>query len=100
MGQPSRVHWLSHVFTQLEAALETEGLAKNSIPTEVLQHTRNMIGSYTCPLCNAMADSWKHALIECTMAKCVWSLVDEDLVEHLIACRHDDARLWMIEIQD
>ena len=25
---------------------------------------------------------------------------DEELVEHLIACRHDDARLWLIELQD
>lgn len=51
-------------------------------------------------MCNSAADTWRHALIDCTMAKSVWSLVDEELVEHLIACRHDDARLWLIELQD
>lgn len=75
-------------------------LAKNSVPTEALRHHRNMVDNDVCPICNSAVDSWRHALVECTMAKCVWSLIDEDLVEHMIACSHDDARLWLIELQD
>lgn len=59
-----------------------------------------MTDSDVCLVCSAAADSWRHALIECTMAKSVWSLVDDELVEHMIACRHDDARLWLVELQD
>lgn len=53
-----------------------------------------------CPICNGAEDSWRHALIDCNMAKCVWSLMDEELVEHLIACRITDARLWLLQIKD
>lgn len=74
--------------------------ARNSIPTEAVWHHQKMSETSVCPLSNSVEDTWKHALIECTMAKCAWSHVDEDLVEHLIACRHDDAKLWLIEIQD
>lgn len=34
------------------------------------------------------------------MAKVVWSLIDEELVEHLILGRHTDARLWLIELHE
>lgn len=50
-------------------------------------------------ICNAHEDTWKHAPVECNMEKSVWSLVDE-LVEHLIACRLGDARLWLVELQE
>lgn len=57
-------------------------LARNSIPTESVRCERKMTDSCICPICNAAEDTWRHALIDCNMAKCVWSLVDEDLVEH------------------
>lgn len=74
-------------------------LAQNTIPTDALRHHRHMTESSVCPVCNGAEDTWKHALMECTVAKCVWSLIDEDRVEHLIACRMTDAKLWLNEMQ-
>jgi ATP sulfurylase len=28
-------------------------------------------------------DSWRHSLVECNMARCVWVLVDRDRREHM-----------------
>lgn len=53
-----------------------------------------------CQICNGAEDTWRHALIDCTMSKCVWSLIDEEIVEHLIACNSSDARLWMVEMME
>jgi hypothetical protein len=52
-------------------------LAKQSLPTSDLLHHRNMSTTSTCVLCGA-ADSWRHSLIECRMARCVWALSDEE----------------------
>lgn len=59
-----------------------------------------MADSGLCSICNGVEDTWRHALIDCPMAKCVWLLLEEELVEHLIACNSRYARLWMIEAQD
>lgn len=75
-------------------------LSRTSIPTEVVRRHRNITDADICPICNATEDTWKHALVECNMAKSVWSLVDEELVDHLIACNFDDARLWLIELHE
>ncbi|XP_040258814.1 uncharacterized protein [Aegilops tauschii subsp. strangulata] len=53
-----------------------------------------------CPICNSTVDDWSHALINCNMVKCVWSLLEEDLVEHVIACNIPDAKLWLLEMVD
>lgn len=34
------------------------------------------------------------------MAKCVWALVDDELIDHMIACTHENARLWLVEMQE
>ena len=39
-------------------------------------------------------------LIECPVVKCVWALLDEELVEHMVAITTDNARLWLLELQD
>lgn len=50
-------------------------LARQSLPTgDVLSH-RHIADNGNCALCGE-ADSWRHSLISCTMARCVWSLVD------------------------
>lgn len=72
----------------------------NSVPTELVQHHRNMSDSEVCPICNVAVDDCRHALINCNMAKCVWSLLDEDLVEHIIACNIPDAKLWFLEMME
>lgn len=70
--------------------------AKNSVPTEETLVRRHIADSDVCLMCNGAIDSWKHALIECRMSKCVWALVDE----HMIRCRVDNARLWLTTLQE
>lgn len=75
-------------------------LARNSIPTETAQHRRNMVDSNICQICNNAEDSRCPVLIDCNMSKCIWDLLDDELVEHLIACGHADARLWLMELMN
>lgn len=46
-------------------------LAKHSIPNEDVRKHRNMSTSDLCPVCGRQ-DSWRHSLLECNMARCVW----------------------------
>jgi len=57
-------------------------LARHSIPTADVLHRRHMIEQAACLICGA-EDSWKHPLLECNMAKCVWALSNEEVVEHM-----------------
>lgn len=59
-------------------------LAKHSIPTEDVRHKRNMVVEDRCRFCG-MQDSWRHSLLECTVARCVWALVDEDVADYVQA---------------
>lgn len=59
-----------------------------------------MTDSSVCQICNNAEDSLCHALVDCNMTKCVWVLFDEMLVEHMIACGHADARLWLMELME
>lgn len=34
-------------------------------------------------------------LVECSMARCVWALVDMELMEHLMATKEPNARNWL-----
>jgi hypothetical protein len=41
-------------------------------------------------------DTWDHALLHCTMSKCVWSLVDEEVTELLAATLYfSDPKHWV-----
>ena len=75
-------------------------LAKNSVPTESVRHHRKMTDEALCPICNGAEDSWRQALVDCNMPKCVWALMDDQLVEHMVACKNDDARLWLMELME
>ena len=67
-------------------------LAHNSIPTEDVRNKRNMSTHDRCYVCGT-TDSWKHSLIECSMARCVWALGDEEVLEHVLSNRSEDARV-------
>jgi hypothetical protein len=71
-------------------------LAKQSIPTGDVRHHRNMAPNNSCSICGCQ-DSWKHALLECNMAKCVWVLQREEILEVISQAQHDDARGWLHE---
>jgi hypothetical protein len=53
-----------------------------------------MAQSSSCPFCGCQ-DSWRHSLFECNMAKCVWVLQGEDLLEFINQHQHTDAYGWL-----
>lgn len=53
-----------------------------------------MATSAACGLCGA-PDSWRHSLIECTMARCTWALVDEELGQSLVASTEPNTKQWL-----
>ena len=48
-----------------------------------------------CSICGSENDTWRHSLLSCRMARCVWALGDEELLEHVISNQNDNARLWL-----
>ncbi|XP_073363453.1 uncharacterized protein [Aegilops tauschii subsp. strangulata] len=69
-------------------------LARHSLPTSDVLHRRNMLPSHVCALCGA-ADNWRHSLIDCNYARCVWALSNEDMVQHMCMQRDDQAKRWI-----
>lgn len=99
--QENKAHWGKLWGARIPARLKNFAwrLSHNSIPTEGVRFQRNMSEINVCAICNGAVDTWKHALIDCHMAKCVWAMVDEELVEHMVTIRIEDARLWLVELQ-
>jgi len=67
-------------------------LALNSIPTGKVLKSRNLATSAECKICGAGEDSWEHALLHCTVSRCVWALVDEEITELLATLRISDPK--------
>ena len=72
-------------------------LSKHSLPTEDVRAHRHMTTSSRCGLCG-MSDSWKHPLMQCTMSRCVWVLVDEDLAHKMLASKEPKAKQWLFSL--
>ena len=75
-------------------------LAHTSTPTGLVRHERNIEDSPSCSICGANEDTWLQSLFSCSMARCVWALCDEALLEHVISNQNSDARLglfWLFE---
>ena len=72
-------------------------LAKQSIPTSDVLHKRNMAPQDMCTPCGG-EDSWRHALLECKMARCVWALEKEGLSEFLCSVQEAHARHWLAAV--
>lgn len=64
-----------------------------SLPTGDVRMHREMASNTLCTICNASADSWRHSLLDCNMARAVWALVDDELVEHMISNRSPDVSI-------
>ena len=58
-------------------------LARHSLPTTDVLNKSNLATRDACPLCGS-ADSWRHALISCTHARCTWALADPVLVSTML----------------
>ena len=99
--EANKKHWCRLWGAKIPAKLKNFvwRLSQNSIPPEEVRFYRHMSDSNICKICNGAVDSWKHALIDCHLAKCVWSMVDDELVEHMISITTEDARLWLNELQ-
>jgi hypothetical protein len=67
---------------------------KLSLSTGDLRHQRNMEVTPACSICG-LADSWRHSLFECNLARCVWALSAEDIVEHISLSAETVARQWL-----
>jgi hypothetical protein len=72
--------WRTKVSSKVQVFLWS--LAGHSIPTGDVRHHWNMATDARCGLCR-VADSWRHALLECNLAKCVWALENESIIEFL-----------------
>jgi hypothetical protein len=70
-------------------------LAHASIPSADVLHHHNMSMHDKCDICGAR-DSWKHSLIECNLAKCIWALESEEVVEHLRCIQDTSAYDWLM----
>lgn len=70
-------------------------LVLNTIPTDSVPKNRNMATTAECKICGAAEDTWDHALLNCTMSRCVWAQVDEDLTELIATLRISDPLHWV-----
>jgi hypothetical protein len=59
-----------------------------------VRHHRGMANTDHCQLCGAV-DTWQHGLLDSSMARSVWTLVDEGVVEHMSTAHERDARAWI-----
>jgi hypothetical protein len=74
-------------------------LCNDSIPTADVLHHRHMAPSFVCSFCSA-EDSWKHALIECVVARCVWSLSTDELNDTMRDNLSLNAKNWMFMMHE
>jgi hypothetical protein len=75
-------------------------LAHNSLRVADVLHSRNMTTRPDCQICSAATDSWRHSLLDCNMARCVWALVDEEITEHMIMNTSPDAKQWLFSMRE
>lgn len=64
------------------------------LPTYDVLHHRNISTSFVCSTCST-DDNWSHALLDSMMARSVWSLATEEMVEHMVANEETDAKKWL-----
>lgn len=74
-------------------------LARHSLPTTDVLNRRNMATRDACPLCGA-PDSWRHALVSCTSARCTWALSDPALVAHMAEIEDPSAKNWLFRMHE
>jgi hypothetical protein len=53
-----------------------------------------------CPFCAATQDNWRYSLLDCTTARCVWALVDDDITEHISINKCGNAKDWIFFLID
>jgi hypothetical protein len=56
-----------------------------------------MAETSVCSICG-VEDSWRHSLIDYSVARCVWALVDKEVTEHVCMNKNPSAKLWLSEL--
>lgn len=70
-------------------------LAHNSLPTGTILKNKNLTATANCKICGAEEDTWIHSLLQCNISKCVWALMDEDLLDLLASLHFSDPKHWI-----
>ena len=71
-------------------------LARHSLPSGDILFCRHMAQQSSCGICGAH-DSWKHSLIECNLARCVWALERAEVTDFLYSIQETNAHAWWVE---
>ena len=71
-------------------------LARHSLPSGDILFCRHMAQQSSCGICGAQ-DSWKHSLIECNLARCVWALERAEVTDFLYSIQETNAHAWWVE---
>jgi hypothetical protein len=50
-----------------------------------------------CSICG-QEDSWRHSLLECNLARCVWALSAEDITDHISLSTEPVVRQWLFSM--
>lgn len=74
-------------------------LARHSLPTTDILNKRNMATRDACPLCGS-PDSWCHALVSCTAARCTWALSDPVLVAKMAENTEPREKNWIFQLNE
>jgi hypothetical protein len=45
-------------------------------------------------------DSWRHSLLDCSVARCVWALADEAITEHLCMNEDPNPKQWLFAMME
>jgi hypothetical protein len=73
-------------------------IAQISIPTASVLENRNMAKTAECKICGVADDTWEHALFICTMLRCVWAQLREDIIELITTLHIADPMHWVLFI--
>lgn len=89
--------WKVHIPSKIRMFLWR--LSKHSIPTEDVRAHCHMTNSSSCGLCGSH-NYWRHSLLGCTVARCTWALVDDELAQQLISTSEPHAKHWLFSLID
>jgi hypothetical protein len=67
------------------------------LPTADVRHYSHVAEASLCSLCGS-EDSCKHSLLKCNMARCVWALEGEEMIELPLNFQLPDVKNWLVEM--
>ena len=69
------------------------------MPTGEVLHHRHMADEDTCHLCGA-TDTWRHALLNCSMSRSIWALAPVEFAEKVISFQHENPKQWFFALHE